>query len=114
MSLFEIQPPQRDIPQEIANTLLAAMNDEANRRAGIHRDTFHAFWHSTEATPQQIADAMGQQAGLFFAIGYENVQHIGRAAAAVGRELSDYLQPEDYTPPKQVTFNSDGTVTIAE
>ena len=114
MRLLDIQPPQRNIPEEIADTLLHAMNAEADRRAGIQRDSYNAFWHSTEATPQQIADAMGNRAGLFFALASENVTHIARAAAVVGKTLGDFLQPNEYAPPVPITYHEDGTVTIGQ
>lgn len=114
MTFIPIEQPQRNIPQEIAATLLAAMNAEAERRAGIQRDSYHAFWHSSEATPQQIADAMGNRAGLFFALASENVQHIARSAAIVGKTLGDFLAPTEYVPPVPITYHDDGTVTIRE
>jgi hypothetical protein len=114
MALLEIQPVQRDIPQEIANGLLQAMNAEADRRAGIQRDSFNAFWHSPEATPQQIADAMGSSAGLFFSLASENVGHIARAAEIVGKTLGDFLQTSEYVPPVAIEYQDDGTVTIGE
>jgi hypothetical protein len=112
MSLLDFEQPTRDIPKEIAATLLQAMNAEADRRAGIQRDSYNAFWHSKEATPQQIADAMGDKAGLFFSLASENVTHIARAAAVVGKSLGDFLQPNEYVPPVAITYHADGTVTI--
>lgn len=114
MALLEIDQPQRNIPQEIAATLLQAMNAEAERRAGIQRDSYNAFWNSSEATPQQIADAMGNKAGLFFALASENVTHIARAAAVVGKTLGDFLQPSEYAPPVAIEYHENGTVTIGE
>jgi len=111
--IFEIQD-SRDIPQEIANGILKAINDETTRRAGLHRDNFRAFWYSAEATPQQLCDKMGSSAWLFFAIASANVQHIAAVAQLSGKTLADFLQPEDYVPPKTVTVNNDGTVTIGE
>ena len=114
MALIEIQPIQRDIPQEIANGLLQAMNAEADRRAGIQRDSYNAFWHSPEATPQQIADAMGSSAGLFFSLASENVIHISRAAEIVGKTLGDFLKPSEYVPPVAIQYHENRTVTIGE
>lgn len=111
--IFEIQQ-NRDIPQEIASGLLTAINDETSRRIGLHRDSFRAFWYSQEATPQQLCDKMGSSAWLFFAIASANVQHIAAVAQLSGKTLADFLQPEDYVPPKTVTVNNDGTVTIGE
>lgn len=111
--IFQIEEI-RDIPQEIANGLLKAINDETARRVGLHRDSFRAFWHSQEATPQQICDKMGSSAWLFFAIASANVQHIAAVAQLSGKTLADFLKSEDYIPPKTVTINQDGTATIGE
>lgn len=110
-TIFEIQN-NRDIPKEIANGLLAAINEETTRRVGLHRDNFRAFWYSQEATPQQLCDKMGSSAWLFFAIASANVQHIAAVAQLGGKTLADFLQPEDYVPPQTVTINQDGTATI--
>jgi len=111
MSLFDINDT-RDIPQEIAVNLLQQMNAEAERRVGVHRDMFNAFWNSTEATPQEIAAKMGNNAAAFFALASQNVTHIATCAAIVGKTLDDYLQPSEYVPPQTVIVNQDGTVTI--
>ncbi len=111
MSLFDVTE-NRDIPNEIALNLLNTMNAEAERRVGVHKDAFNAFWNSNEATPQEIADKMGTNAGKFFALASQNVTHISACAQIAGKSLSDYLQPVDYLPPHPVTVHQDGTVTI--
>jgi hypothetical protein len=113
VDIFQVDE-NRDIPQEIADGLLKSINDETSRRIGLHRDNFRAFWYSQEATPQQLCDKMGANAWLFFAIASANVQHIASIAQLSGKTLADFLQPEDYVPPKTVTVNNDGTVTIGE
>lgn len=112
-NLFDIKP-ERNIANEIAINLLRDINNEAARRAGSHRDSFNAFWQSTEATPQQICQQMGPQAALFFAIASANVQHIAAVAVIAGKTLDDFLQPSEYVPPKTVTINPDGTATIGD
>lgn len=109
--IFEVEP-SRNIANEIALGLLQDINNEAIRRAGLHRDSFNAFWHSTEATPQQICQQMGPQAALFFAIASANVQHIAAVAQIAGKTLGDFLKPEEYVSPQTVTINQDGTATI--
>lgn len=112
MSTFFDVEQTRNVANEIAVNLLRDMNNEATRRAGLHRDSFNAFWHSTEATPQQICLQMGSQAALFFAIASANVQHIAAVAQIAGKTLDDFLKPEEYIPPQTVTINQDGTATI--
>lgn len=110
-NIFDVEPT-RNVANEIAVNLLRDINNEATRRASLHRDSFNAFWHSTEATPQQICAQMGPQAALFFAIASANVQHIAAVAQIAGRTLGDFLKPEEYVPPQTVTINQDGTATI--
>lgn len=112
-TIFDVEQ-QRNVANEIALNLLRDINNEAIRRAGLHRDSFNAFWHSTEAAPQQICQQMGPQAALFFAIAGANVQHIAVVAAIAGKTLDDFLQPSEYVPPKTVTINPDGTATIGD
>ena len=110
-TIFDLQS-ERNVANEIALGLLQDINNEAIRRAGLHRDSFNAFWHSTEATPQQICQQMGPKAALFFAIASANVQHIAAVAQIAGKTLGDFLRPEEYVPPQTVTINEDGTATI--
>lgn len=112
-NIFDVEP-ERNIANEIAVNLLRDINNEAIRRAGLHRDSFNAFWHSTEATPQQVCQQMGPKAALFFAIASANVQHIAAVAAIAGKTLDDFLQPSEYVPPQTVTINQDGTATIGD
>lgn len=111
--IFQVDE-ERNVSKEIASGLLRDINAEATRRAGLHRDSFNAFWHSKEATPQQICEQMGPRAALFFAIASANVQHIAAVAQIAGKTLGDFLKPEEYVPPKTVTINQDGTATIGD
>lgn len=113
MKLLELTPNVRDIPKEIADSFIRIVNSELDRRIGLHKDCFTAFWHSTEATPQEICDRLGDKAALYFQLGAENINHIQRALSIVGKNLDDYIASELYTPPCQVTFNEDGTVRLS-
>ena len=113
MTIFSVST-QRDESQAIAAALLTSINDEVSRRVALHRDSFNQFWWSTTATPQEIADKMGPAATLFFQIANANVQHIAAVAAISGKQLGDFLQPHEYIPPRAITYNQDGTVTISE
>ena len=110
------QKPDTSIPpaKMIAAGLLESIEREALRRSGEHSDQWHAFWESSEATPQQIADEMGTQASLFFAIAAANVGHIDQIARLIGKTAADFLPVEHLSAPQTVTGNEDGTVTIGE
>lgn len=93
---------------------MESIEREALRRSGEHSDQWRAFWESTEATPQQIADEMGSQAALFFQIAAANIGHIDQIARLIGQTAADILPVEHLSAKREVTFHSDGTVTIAD
>lgn len=112
-SLFEYIPSVTVPPADvIANQLLTAIDREAQRRAGEHVDQWRAFWRSTEATPQEIADSMNGSAVLFFAIARANIEHVAAVAALIGKTPADFMPLECLSAPQQVTVNQDGSVTI--
>jgi len=100
--------------QILATYILENINTEMQRRVIQHRDTFYAFWYSKEATPQQICDKMGRNAGLFISVSAANISHLAEIALRTGKTLHDFLTEDQYMPPKTMTVNPDGTVTIGE
>jgi hypothetical protein len=105
----ENKPP---VAETIAAGLLRQVEQEALRRAGEHIDGHRAFWNSTEATPQQIADAMNGSAVLFLKIARANVEHLAAVAAIIGKPLENLLPTEYQSSPQTVTFLPNGYVTI--
>ena len=65
-----------------------------------------------DATPEEIVEAMGIDAGYVFQCALANLSIIGTCASYSGRTLNDFMQPIEYTPLKTVNFNQDGTVTL--
>jgi hypothetical protein len=110
MITHNIPPP--DLANETARYLLDTMEQESQRRIAVHKRAFDAFWNSPDATPQQIAAAMGTAGASFFKLAGENIEHLSRSATLVGGTLTDYMAPAEWQPPKTVTINTDGTVTI--
>ena len=110
------QTPNAAIPaaKQIASGLMESIEREALRRSGEHSDQWKAFWESAEASPQQIADEMGTQASLFFAIAAANIGHIDQIARLIGQTAADILPVEHLSAKRPVTFNDDGTVIIGE
>jgi len=113
--IFPFPEPQ-PVPKEvqIANGLLAGINQELQRRVEVHARNFHYLWDRGEGEPtaDQIVSAMGTNAGLFFLISRLSAEQIAQAAQLVGKTLDDFLPPSDYEPPATVTINPDGTVTL--
>jgi uncharacterized protein YdbL (DUF1318 family) len=111
--IFEYIPDEKPpVVDAIAGGLLRAVEQEALRRAGEHIDGYRAFWESTEATPQQIADAMNGSAALFLKIARANVEHLAAVAAIIGKPLDNLLPPQYQTSPQTVTFLTTGYVQI--
>ena len=111
--IFDYIPDSRPpVAEEIAAGLLRQVEAEALRRAGEHIDGHNAFWKSTEATPQAIADAMNGSAVLFLKIARANVEHLGAVATIIGKPLDTLLPPEYQTSPQVVTFLATGYVSI--
>ena len=108
----DTQPP---VAQRIAAGLLREVDNEAARRVGQHVDWWRAFWESPEATPAEIASAMGASGGLFFGIASVNMGHITAVAQMLGKTPVDIGVPvECLSTPQAVTVNQDGSVTIGE
>lgn len=112
MSMLNYKAPEPSKPEQDAQRLLAAMDREIANRISTHRQMFHMVWNNPEATPDDIVAAMGTKASLFFKLAGENVEHIDRGATLVGSTLADYLEAKDWQPPRTVTHNPDGTVTL--
>lgn len=106
----DTQPP---VAETIAAGLLHEVEAEAARRVGQHVDWWRAFWQSPEASPDAIAAAMNGSAALFFGIASINKGHIAAVAQMLGKTPQELGVPEEcLTTPREVTVNSDGSVTI--
>jgi len=108
----ETLPP---VAERIAAGLLREVEAEATRRVGQHVDWWRSFWQSPEATPDEIAEAMNGSAALFFGIASVNRGHIAAVAQMLRKSTAELGVPDEcMTTPRQVTVNSDGSVTIGE
>ena len=114
-SIFDYIPESKPpVAESIAAGLLRAVEAEALRRAGEHIDGHKAFWESSEATPQEIADAMNGSAVLFLKIARANVEHLGAVAAIIGKPLENLLPVQYQSSPQTVTFLPTGYVQIGQ
>lgn len=107
-------PQETPEPQatRIANEMLASVNTEVQRRVDIHRVSFGAFWNSP-VPPDDILAAMGLNAGIFLATAGENVEHVQRLAAIIGKTVLDFLPAHWWMPRRTFIPAADGTVTLA-
>jgi hypothetical protein len=113
-SIFpEIRETLPPVAERIAADMLRLVDAECRRRIGKHADWWSAIWESTEATPEEIVEAMGASAALFFTIASVNKQQIATVAQVLGKTTSELGVPDKCMgTPKTVTLNPDGTATI--
>ena len=96
----------------IATSLLAAANQESDRRIQFHKSCFDTVWRNPDASPTDIIGAMGTNAATYFQAASESVRHIAEIAELSGIPLDDLLSPEDREMPSDVVFYEDGTATV--
>jgi hypothetical protein len=75
----------------VAQGLIDVINFEINRRVAVQIDSWKMLWENPNVTPPEVLAALGSNATIVFAVATENCYHIGRAAEAVGKNVSDYL-----------------------
>lgn len=111
--IFPDPRPVATPAQQAAAELLATVDKELQRRATEHEDGWRAFWEPAGGiTTQQIADAMGDDGGLWLQLSRANLEHIATYAGMVGRTLDDYLPTECQSSLHPVAVNPDGSLTI--
>jgi hypothetical protein len=113
MKLIEL--PEEQIPpaaEVIAKLMLHRVNASLAERVHEHISGFNTFWNSAEP-PDAILTAMGNKAGLMLATASENIAHIGRLAALIGKTVEDFITSDSYTPRRAFIIAEDGTATLA-
>jgi hypothetical protein len=113
MNLIDLPAPY-SIPEieKIALNELNFINHSLLRRIEEHKLKYKAFWQNYDHTPDSILEAMGTNAAIWLAAAAENVEHISRLAAIVGKTVNDFLSPDFYVPPRAFIVNPDYTVTL--
>ncbi len=110
MMLFNTNPTPEPPASLAAKRIVTRMNQAYMDMIRAHQEVFSAFWHTSNASPQEIADAlmaMGVTPTSIFQLGAGLVDLIHAAKPGT-------IPVERYTPPTQVDFNQDGSVTIAD
>ena len=103
-------PPVAD---QVAEVMLRNVNEELPRRIAVHREGYRLFWDSP-CTPDAVLASLGSNAQVVLACAGENVDHIGRLAAIVGKPLNDFLPAEFWQPKRAFVAGPDGTMTLAD
>lgn len=97
-----------------AQSVVEAVNAEILHRVKIHEICWSTIWTNERpgATPAAVLAALGTRAALIFAFASENIDHIERVAALVGKTRADFIKDEDCVPPAAFTMHQDGRVTL--
>ena len=100
--------------QLAAESIIEAINGEIKHRVAVHRVAFETLWQNTRegATPEAILAHLGATAALVFQFSRENLDHIGRCAKLVSKTRADFLSDAECTPPRELVFQANGTVTL--
>lgn len=109
---FIAHQPDETPARRVAVDLLNEVAFEEWRRAGAHRNCFHSFWSHGSATPDEILEAMGTDAARWLAVAGLSVRQVDEMARVRGRDVTDVLAPEDFTPPRAFVVHGDGSVTL--
>jgi hypothetical protein len=102
LDLSRKEPPKT--PTEIAESLKLQAKNIYNNMLGVFNRGSKMFWDNPNATPEQIALALGNNGKELFSLHYKLGQLISTIDAAAIAEGSSVVG--------QFTMNEDGTVTI--
>lgn len=112
MNLIQItETPPRPAAEVIAETLLHKVNAALAQRVYEHQESYAQFWDNSESADSILA-AMGTNAALFLMSASENIQHIGRLAGLVGKQVDDFIDPSMYVPRHELIINQDGSAMV--
>ena len=102
LDLSRREPPKT--PTEIAESLKSQAKNIYNSMLGVFNRGSKMFWDNPNATPEQIALALGSDGKELFSLHYKLGQLISTIDATAISEGSSVVG--------QFTMNEDGTVTI--
>jgi hypothetical protein len=91
--------------------MITAFNAEIDNRVRTQRNQYRAFWDSP-VTPDAILEQWGQRGTMMLAAAGENVEHLTKLAAFVGKTLSDIIDLSFVIPRREFVPHEDGKVTL--
>lgn len=104
--------PTPELAEQIADRMISAFNAEIDNRVRTQRNQYCAFWDSP-VTPDAILEQWGQRGTMMHAAAAENVEHLTKLAAFVGKTLPDIIDMSFVIPRREFIPHEDGTVTLA-
>jgi len=105
--------PQLSPAAQIAEEMILQFNSQIDARVAVQRNQYRAFWDSP-VPPDDILAEWGPRAAMMLAAASENVEHLGKLAAFLGKELPDLIPLSLILPRREFIVDADtGTVTLA-
>jgi len=107
MSIIEIlneSETQQDVAVVVKKRIVATSTAMFRRMQHEHARIFNMLWNNPKATPQEILDQYGEEAGALFAFSSQ----IQAMATAIDSGFVALVPPYNYT------INPDGTVAVGE
>ena len=104
--------PQPTPAEAIAEAMIEAFNDQIDSRLNVQRQQYRAFWDSP-IPPDDILVVWGSRAQMMLAAASENVEHLTKLCAFLGKQLSDEIPDSLIIPRRAFIPGPDGTVTLA-
>lgn len=95
-----------------ADSIMNIVNEITILLVENHKLAFNLLWHNQNATPQEILQALGDDAKFVFDCAEENLVFLNTCATYNNKTINDLMTPQEYTPPVQYQKNNDGTVSI--
>jgi len=104
--------PQPTPAEAIAEAMVEAFNEQIDSRLNVQRQQYRAFWDSP-IPPDDILAAWGPRAQMMLAAASENVEHLAKLCAFLGKQLSDEIPDSLIIPRREFIPGENGTVTLA-
>jgi hypothetical protein len=98
--------------EAIAEAMIEAFNHQIDSRLNVQRQQYRAFWDSP-IPPDDILVVWGSRAQMMLAAASENVEHLTKLCAFLGKQLSDEIPDELIHPRREFIPGENGTVTLA-
>ena len=125
MNLYTLPTPTpRPSSEQKAEAMMVYLQSHAQTRFDYHVRAFKEFWESPES-PDELINALNQliltlpndrqvpASAILLGFAGENIEHLTKLAAALGRTLQDFIPEEYWTPRRAFIPNPDGTVSLA-
>jgi hypothetical protein len=104
--------PQLSPAAQIAEEMILQFNRQIDERLAVQRNQYRAFWDSP-VPPDDILVEWGPRAAMMLKAASENVEHLTKLAAFLGKELTDLIPLSLTLPRREFIVDTDtGNVTL--